>query len=144
MEFNQGMYAKTRAKKNEPLSSLGKKAMRVVKKGVSVTQATPVLEAKRTASLATSVEEITPHQKKHHVADIGKEKADSCLSSVWDDAGLALTRAPFMADKLKVLSGMPYNEIVGRHIHKIIQVVYLCNFTFPFPFFCFSSESWVF
>lgn len=115
-----------------------------MKKGVSVTLATPVLEAKRTASPATLVEEITPHPKKHHVADIGKDKIDSRSSSVWDDASLALTRAPFTADKLKVLFGMPYNEIVGRHIHKIIQVVYLCNFTFPFPFFCFSSESWIF
>ena len=60
MKFNQGMYAKMRAKKNEPLSNLGKRTMRVVEKGVSVTLATPGTETTRIASSATSVEEITP------------------------------------------------------------------------------------
>ena len=40
-KFNQGMYARMRAKKNEPLYNLGAKAVRVVEKGVSVTPATP-------------------------------------------------------------------------------------------------------
>ena len=37
MKFNQGMYAKIRVKKNEPISSLRKRAVRMVVKGVSVT-----------------------------------------------------------------------------------------------------------
>ena len=56
------------------------------------------------------------------MADKGKEKADSRSSSVWDNAGLALTRAQdaFIADDLKVLSGIHSNEIVGHHIHKLV------------------------
>ena len=56
------------------------------------------------------------------MANKGKEKADSWSSSVWDDAGLALTRAQdaFIVEDLKVLSGIPSNEIMGRHIHKLI------------------------
>ena len=64
MKFNQGMYAKMRAKKKEPFSNLGKRVVHVVEKGVSVTPTTPIIETTRTASLATSVEEITPLQKK--------------------------------------------------------------------------------
>ena len=81
-KFNQGMYAKMRAKKNEPLSNLGKRVVHVVEKGVSVTLVTPVSKPTRTASPANLVEEITPRLKKQCVADKGKDKADSCSSSV--------------------------------------------------------------
>ena len=62
--------------------------------------------------------------------------ADSRSFSIWDNVGLALTKAKdaFTVEELKVLSGMPSNKIVGRHIHKLVQVMYLCNFTFPFSF----------
>ena len=59
-KFNQDMYVKIRSKKKEPLSNLGKKTVRVVEKGVSITRAAPSTETTRTASSATSVEEITP------------------------------------------------------------------------------------
>ena len=36
------------------------------------------------------------------------------------------------AEDLKIFSGVPSNEIVARHVHKIVQVVYLCNFSFFF------------
>ena len=81
-KFNQGIYARMRAKKNEPLSNLRARAVRVVEKGVSVPPATLVTKAKRTASPATSIEEITPLRKKQGVADKGKDKANSRLSSV--------------------------------------------------------------
>ena len=66
----------------------------------------------------------------------GKEMVDSRSFSIWDNVGLALTKAKdaFTVEELKVLSGVPSNEIVGRHIHKLVQVMYLCNFTFPFSF----------
>ena len=71
-KFNKDMYAKMRSKKDEPLSNIGKKAMRVTKKGPSVTplgSVTPIVfvtETTRTASPATSVEEIpTPSSKGH-------------------------------------------------------------------------------
>ena len=52
----------------------------------------------------------------------GKENADSRLSIIWYDAGLALTRAQdtFTAKELKVLSSVPSNKIVGRYIHKLV------------------------
>ena len=87
------MYAKMRTKKNEPFSNLGKRVVRVMEKGVFVTLATPVTKTTRTASPATLVEEITLRLKKQRVADKGKDKANSRSSSVWDDAGLTLTRA---------------------------------------------------
>ena len=50
------MYAKMKAKKNEPLSSLGKKVVRVVEKEVSVTLTISIPKATRTASPMTSIE----------------------------------------------------------------------------------------
>ena len=60
-------------------------------------------------------------------------------SSIWDNTGLAMTSAPdtFTIKDLQVLFGVPANEIVGHHIHKLIQVVNLYHFPFPF-----SSFAW--
>ena len=135
-KFNQGMYAKMRGKRNEPLSSIGKKMVRVVEKGVSVTPPVLVTKTSRMASPATSIEEITPIWKRPRVEDKGKDKADSRLSSIFDDASLALSKAQesFSAEELRVFSGVPSHKIVGRHIHKLVQVLCLCNFTFFFFF----------
>ena len=92
-KFNQGMYAKMKAKKNEPISNLGKRTMCIMEKGVLVTPPAPVTEPTRTASPATLMEEITPFSKRQRMADKGKEKATSHSSSVWDDFDLTLTRA---------------------------------------------------
>ena len=92
-KFNQGMYAKMRGKRNKPLSSIRKKTVRVVEKGVSITPPALVTEPSRIVSLATSIEEITPIRKRPWVEDKGKDKADSKSSSVFDDVGLALSRA---------------------------------------------------
>ena len=81
-KFNQGMYTRMRAKKNKRLSNLGARAMRVVEKGVSIILATLDTEMTRTASPATSVEEITLLQKKQHVVDKRKDKANSRSSSI--------------------------------------------------------------
>ena len=78
--------------------------------------------------------------------DKGKDKADSCSSTVFDNAGLALARAheSFTAKELKVFSGVPIHEIVGRHIHKLVQVLYLRNFTFFFFFLLlYRPECWI-
>ena len=72
-KFNQGMYAKMKAKKNEPLSNLKKTVVCVMEKGISVTPATPITETSRTTSLATLVKEITPFRKKQHVANKGTD-----------------------------------------------------------------------
>ena len=66
-KFNQSMYARMRAKKNEPLSSLGAKTVWVMEKGGPVTTATPSTpdtETVRTASPNTSVKEINPRSKR--------------------------------------------------------------------------------
>ena len=77
--------------------------------------------------------------KKPCVADKGKGKADSRLSSVWNDASLALTRAQdaFTTEDFKARFGLPSNELVGRHILKLIKVIFLYNLPFPF-----SSFAW--
>ena len=139
-KFNQGMYAKMKGKKNEPLSSIGKRTVRVVEKGVFVTPPAPVTKPSRTASPATLVEKITPLWKKPHVDDKGKDKAYSRSSAIFDNARLALARAQeaFTIEELRVFSGVPSNEIVGRHIHKLIQVSYLCNFTLSLSFFFYT------
>ena len=139
-KFNQGMYTNMRAKKNEPFSSLEKRKMRVVEKGVSITPPALVTEPSRIVSLTTSMEEITPLRKKQRVDNKGKDKVDSRSSSVFYDAGLAVARAQdaFTTGELRVFSGMPSNEVVGHHIHKLVQVVYLCNFTLFFSSFASS------
>ena len=99
-KFNKDMYAKMRTKKDELLSSLRKRTVRVTGKGPSITPTTSITpivsstETVRTTFPATSVEEIpTPTSKRPRVTDKGKEKANSRSSSVWDDEGLAVERA---------------------------------------------------
>ncbi|KAF3960157.1 hypothetical protein CMV_015109 [Castanea mollissima] len=129
-KFNKGMYEKMRSKKDEPLSNIGKKVVRVKGKVSSVTptaSATPVIsgaETTRTASPATSVEEIpTPASKRPRTSDRGKDAA--CSSTIWDDERLATDRAHGVvtAEDLKVFSGLPPNELMGRHLHKLVQVL---------------------
>jgi len=88
-KFNKDMYAKMSSKKDKPLSSIGKKGVRVTGKGPSVTpvdSATPIVsgvETMRTASPATSVEEIpTPLSKRPRISSKEKEKADSHSSTI--------------------------------------------------------------
>ena len=137
-KFNQDMYAKMRAKKYEPLSALGKRVVRVMDQGSPTVLATTIPRPTRVAFPTTSVEEITPRTKKARVADKGKEKASPRSSSVWDDIDLAQPKAQevFTNDKLKTLSGVPPNKIVGCHVHKLVQVI--CSSSLPFVFFFFS------
>ena len=98
-------------------------------KGPPITSAVPVtpvvlgIETTRTASPATSVEEIiTPISKRPCLTDKGKEKADSHPSTVWDDAGLAVERAHevIIAEDLKIFSGVPSNKVMARHVHTLV------------------------
>ena len=53
-----------------------------------------------------------------------KEKADTRSSTIWDDERLAVDRAHevvTLAD-LRALSDMSLNEVVSRHVHKLVQV----------------------
>ena len=131
-KFKKDMYAKMRSKKDESLPSIGKKGVRVTGKGPSVTpvtSATPIIsavETMRTASPATSVEEIpTPSSKRLRTSGKEMEKADSHSSTVWSDGGLAMDRAHGVvtAEDLKALNGVPFNVVANQQVHKLVQVI---------------------
>ena len=136
-KFNKDMYAKMRAKKDEPLSNIGKKTVRVTGKGpsvVPVASVTPVVfgvEMTRTASPSTSVEELpTPVSKRLRLSDREKEKVDPRSSTIWSDERLAMDRAHGVvtAEDLKVFSGVPFNTVTSRHDHRLVQVRSSYNF----------------
>ena len=67
-KFNQELYAQIKTKKNEPLSSLGQRRLRVVKKEKEKEVAekgssTLTLDEGRATSPGVSIEEVTPHAK---------------------------------------------------------------------------------
>ena len=122
-KFNKDMYAKMRSKKDEPLSNIGTKGVRVTGKGPSVipvTSATLIVSAVemvRTASPAILVEEIsTLSSKRLRVSGREREKTDSHPSTVWSNGGLAMDRAHevVMAEDLKVLNGIPFNVVANQ------------------------------
>ena len=131
------MYPKMSSKKDEPLSSIGKKGVRVMGKGPSVTpvtSATPIvsaIETVRTASPATSVEEIpTPSLKRLRISGKEREKVDSHSSTLWSDGGLAMDKAHGVvtAEDLKALTGMSFNVVANQQVHKLVQVIGSCVF----------------
>ena len=126
-----------RVKKDEPLSNIGKKKVRVTGKGPSVVPVASVtlvvfgVETTRIASPSTSVEKLpTLVSKRLRLSDREKEKADPRSSTVWSDERLAVDRAHGVvtAEDLKVFSGVTFNNIARRHVHKLVQVKCLCNF----------------
>ena len=133
--FKKDMYVKMRSKKDEPLSSIGKKGMRVTGKGLSFTlvaSATPIgsgVETARTVSPTTSVE-VTPipSLKRPRLTVKEKEKADSRSFTVWDDEGLAVEKAHgvVIAEDLKAFSSVPFNVVANQHVHKLVQVKCSC------------------
>jgi len=133
-KFNKDMYAKMRAKKDEPLASIGKKVVRVTGKGPSAVDATPIVpgvEGARVASPATSVEEIpTPSSKRPRLSAKDKEK-EKTGSSIFDDEGVAVERAHNIvkAEDLKVFSGILVNVVASQHVHKIMQVRLFITFS---------------
>ena len=143
-KFNKDMYAKMRSKKDEPLSNIGKKTVRVTGKGPSVNPSasiTPIgIETTRTASPTTLVEEISsPAAKRLRLSDREKEKFGSRPSTIWDDEGLVVDRAHGVttAEDLKIFFGMLISEIASRHVHKLVHVKCLCNNFSPLFFFFF-------
>ena len=139
-KFNKDMYAKMRSKKDEPLSSIGKKGVHVTRKGPFVTavaSATPIVsnvETARMVSPTTSVEEIPTPSKRPHLTVKEKEKADSRSSTVWDDKGLVVERAHGVVtvEDLKAFSSVPFNVVVNQHVHKLVQIKCSCICQFLF------------
>ena len=126
-KFNKDMYAQMRSKKEEPLSALGTKSVRITDRGIpilAVLLSSPTSAPTRVVSLTPSVEELLPRNKRLKVGEKQKEKVDFRPSNVWDDAGVSVARAQdtFSADKLKVFSGVPTEDIARRHLHKLVQV----------------------
>ena len=145
MKFNKDMYARMRSKKDEPLSAIGAKSIHVTKRGTPILAALssiPTLTTVGIASPTPSVEELTPRHKKPRTGDKQKKKADSRSSSIWDDDGVALAHAQdvFSADDTKVFSKVSANEVMGHHLHKLVQVpvqvyIFRLSFLFLFSFF---------
>ena len=136
-KFNKDMYAKMRSKKDESLSNIRKKTVRITGKGpsstpsISVTPIISVAETTRMASPTTLMEKLpTPVSKRPQLSSKEKEKVDSRSSTVWDDESLVVDRAygVVTAKDLKAFSGVSFNNVATRHVHKLIQVKCLCNF----------------
>ena len=135
-KFNNDMYVKMRSKKEEPLSNIRKKTVCIIEKGpfstlfVSVTPIVSVTETTRTDSPTTSVEELPTPVKRSCLSNKEKEKVDSRSSTVWDDESLVVDRAHEVvtAEDLKAFSGVPFNNVVTRHVHKLVQVKKFCKF----------------
>ena len=74
-----------KAKKNESLSSIGQRRLRVIKKekeeeAAEKGSSTPTLDEGRAASPGISIEEVVPLAKKRKTGSKGKEKV---RTSVW-------------------------------------------------------------
>ena len=124
-KFNKDMYAQMRNKKGEPLSTIGTKSARITDRGAPILAAllsSPAPVTAGTASPTPSIKELTPRNKRLRVRDKQKEKVDSRPSSIWDDAGVSIARAQdiFSTDDMKVLSGVPVDEVARRHLHKLV------------------------
>ena len=136
-KLNKDMYAKMREKKDEPLSNIGKKTMRITGRGspaVPATSITPVAsgaKTTRTASPSTSIEELpTPASKRPRLSLKEKEKVDPHTSTIWNDERLAVDQAHgvITAEDLKVFTGVPSNTVASCHVHRLVQVRSSCGF----------------
>ena len=70
-KFNKDMYAKIKGKKNEPLSSIGQRRLKIIdkekekeKESIERGSSTPNLDEGRATSLTISIEEVVPPTKK--------------------------------------------------------------------------------
>ena len=126
-KFNKDMYARMRNKKDKPLSTIGTKSVCITDRGVLILVAllsSPTSVPAGAASPTPSVKELTPRNKRLKVGEEQKEKVDSRPSSIWNDAGVSVARAQdiFSADEMKVFSGVPADDVVRCHLHKLVQV----------------------
>ena len=133
-KFNKEMYAKIKGKKNEPLSAIRQRVLRITDKEkeketverVSSTPA-PDLDEGQVASPDVSIEEVVRPLKKRKTGAKGKEKVSF---SVWEDIGVAMdcVNELLTPREMKEISSVPSHEMVSRHIHKLVQVIVLLLF----------------
>ena len=126
-KFNQELYAWMKAKKNEPLSSIGQRRLRVVEKDkekelVEKGLSTSTLDERRLTSPSVSIEKVVPSTKKWKTGDKGNEKIGS---NIWADAWEAMARANevLTPKEMKEISSVPSHEMVSHHVHKLMQVI---------------------
>ena len=88
-KFNKDMNAKMRVKKDEPLLNIGKKTMRITRRGslaipvTSITLVASGAETTRTTFPSTSIEELpTLVSKRPHLSSKEKEKVDPRTSTI--------------------------------------------------------------
>ena len=84
-KFNKDMYATMRNKKDEPLSALGTKSVRITDRGTPILVAFPsslTFVPTGVALPTPSVEELTPRNKRLRLGVKQKEKVDSRSSSI--------------------------------------------------------------
>ena len=127
-KFNKEMYNKIKGKKNEPLSSIGQRRLRITNKEKEKEKevlergsSTPTLDLDEglAASPGISVEEVARPSKKQKVASKGKEKVGA---SVWSDAETAMDRANELLTlgEMREIMSVPSHEMVSRYIHKLM------------------------
>ena len=126
-KFNKDMYARIRNKKDEPLSAIGTKSVRITNRGIPILAALPSSPTSVSVGMVSptsSVEELTPRNKRLRVGDKQKEKVDSRPSSIWDDSGVSVAKAQdiFSANEMKVFSGVLADDVVRCHLHKLVIV----------------------
>ena len=128
-KFNKDMYAKIKGKKNEPLSNIGQKTLRITNKEKEKEKevaergsSTLTLDEGWTASPAISIEEVLA-PKRWKMGDKGKEKVGS---SVWADAGVAMALANKLLtpEEEKEISRVPSHEMVSQYVHKLMQLIF--------------------
>ena len=112
-KFDQELYARIKAKKNEPFSSISQWRVRVVEKEKEVTEkglSTPVSEEGQAASPSASIKEITLRSKKCWIGDKEKEKDGANVSA---DSGTTLVQANEVVtpEEMKEISGVPSHEM---------------------------------
>ena len=84
-KFNKDMYARMRNKKDEPLSAIGTKSIRITDRGAPILVALPSSLTSIPAGATSptpSIKELTPRNKRLRVGDKQKEKVDSRPSSI--------------------------------------------------------------
>ena len=85
-KFNKDMYTRMRGKKDEPLSALGTKSVRIMDRGVPILAAlssSPTSAPVRGASPTPSVEEVPPHNKRLRAGEQQKEKVGMTPEFPW-------------------------------------------------------------
>ena len=127
-KFNKDMYARMRNKKDEPLSAIGTKSIRITDRGAPILVALPSSPTSVPAGATSptpSVEELTPRNKTLRDGEKQKEKVDLKPSSIWDDAGVSVVKAQdiLSVDEMKLFSGVLADNVARRHLHKLVQVI---------------------